>query len=107
MKLFTTTIEKKLQSQFPLGSSLDQTVHCVIFNPYGRGTWYILNQDPKDPDYLWAIVDLHEVEIGSVLKSELENCRISIGRLRFPLERDLHWKPKTAREVWDFVVSTH
>ncbi len=107
MKLFTTAIEKKLQAQFPLGSSLDQTVHCVIFNPYGRGTWYIMNQDPNDPDYLWAIVDLQEVEMGSVLKSELENCRIPIGRLRFPLERDRHWQPKTAREVWDYAVNSH
>jgi hypothetical protein len=59
-----------------------------------------MNQDPNDPDYLWAIVDLFEVEEGSVLKSELEGCRVNIGNFKLPLERDLYWKPKTAREVW-------
>ncbi|HOX87720.1 MAG TPA: DUF2958 domain-containing protein [bacterium] len=99
-KLFTKEIEKKLKAQYPLGSSMEQEIHCVIFNPYGRGTWYIMNQDPEDPDYLWAIVELEEVEMGSVSKSELENARIPLGRLRMTLERDLYWKPKTAREVW-------
>ena len=105
MKLFTWEIEKKLQAQFKRGSDPEQLVHCKIFNPYGRGTWYIVNQDPDDPDYLWAIVDLFEVEEGSVLKSELENCRIPVGRFSFPLERDLFWQSKPAREVLDAVVS--
>ncbi len=105
MKLFTKEIEKKLQAQYPQGNSMDQMVVCKIFNPYGRGSWYIMNQDPADPDYLWAIVDLFEVEEGSVQKSELENCRIPIGRFNFPLERDLFWEPRPAREVWDTVVN--
>lgn len=105
MKLFTREIEKKLQAQFKRGSDPEQLVYCKIFNPYGRGTWYIVNQDPDDPNYLWAIVDLFEVEEGSVLKSELENCRIPVGHFSFPLERDLFWQPKPAREVWDAMVS--
>lgn len=99
MKLFTAEIESKLQKQFPLGSNLEsQQVICKIFNPYGRFTWYIVNQDPEDPDYLWAIVDGFEVEIGSVSKSELES--IKVPPFGLPLERDRGFNPKNAAEVF-------
>lgn len=98
MKLFTKEIENRLQSQYPKGNSLDQMVICKIFNPYGAGTWYIMNQDPEDNDYLWGIVDLFEVEIGSFSKRDLEQANIhGIGHL----ERDLYFKPMKAKEVWD------
>jgi len=105
MILFTKEIEQQLQAQFPMGSNLDQMVVCKIFNPYGSGTWYVMNQDPNDPDYLWGIVDLFEVEMGSFLKSDLEDIRIGKGMIRF--ERDLYWKPKTAREVWEELHEIH
>lgn len=64
MKLFTKEIESKLQAQYELASELEkQVVVCKIFNPYGAGTWYLLNQDP---DYLWGICIINEVEIGSL-----------------------------------------
>ncbi|HOT98777.1 MAG TPA: DUF2958 domain-containing protein [bacterium] len=107
MKLFTREIERKLQAQFKRGDDPEQLVHCKIFNPYGQGTWFIVNQDPEDPDYLWAIVDLFEIEEGSVLKSELELCRVKFGGFQLPLERDLYWKPKTVREVWADLRSKH
>ena len=48
-QLFTKEIESKLQKQYPLGNELEnQMVVCKVFNPYGRGTWYIINQDPED-----------------------------------------------------------
>ena len=105
MILFTKEIEQQLQAQYTMGSSLDQLVVCKIFNPYGNGTWYAMNQDPDDPEYLWGIVDLFEVEMGSFLKSDLEDIRIGKGMIRF--ERDLYWKPKTAREVWEELQRVH
>ena len=99
MILFTKTIEKQLQSQFHFGSDLNsQKVICKIFNPYGQGTWYILNQDPENPDYLWAIVNLFELEIGSVSKSELESITIH-------LERDKLFKPMPAKDVWNKLIA--
>ena len=103
MILFTKTIEKQLQAQYEQASDLDkQKVICKIFNPYGSGTWYILNQDPGNPDYLWAIVKLHELEIGSISKSELENI-IVLGGLY--LERDKFFKPMPAKEVWNKLLA--
>lgn len=101
MKLFTKDIDKKLFKQFEFGSDLEnQMVVAKIFNPYGRGTWYIINSDPNDPDYLWCIANFYEVEMGSVLRSELENIRISVGPYKFPLERDLGFTPVNAAELF-------
>jgi len=100
MKLFTKDIDKKLFAQFPKGGELaNQKVIAKIFNPYGRGVWYIINSDPNDPDYLWAIVNLFEVEVGSVSRKELESLRIKPFML--PLERDLSFSERNALEVYE------
>jgi len=98
MKLFTKEIDKKLFEQYSKGNDLEnQMVVAKIFNPYGRGTWYLLNSDPEDPDYIWAIVNLFEVETGSISRNELES--IKVPPFRLGLERDLSWTPKPAMEV--------
>jgi len=99
MKLFTKDIDKKLFAQYDLGANLEtQKVIAKIFNPYGRGTWYIINSDPSDPDYLWAIVDLFEVESGSVSRSELESLKVPPFGLH--LERDSGFTPINAAELY-------
>ncbi len=103
MILFTKEIEKKLQAQYPKGSELkNQKVIAKIFDPAGSWTWYILNQAPDNPDYLWAIVKGFEVEMGSVSKSELENLR---GGLGLPMERDLYLGEPNAKEVWEKLLT--
>jgi hypothetical protein len=98
MKLFTQEIDRKLFSQYNLGSDLSkQMVVAKIFNPYGAGRWFLINSDPQDPDYLWAIVDLFDIEVGSVSRTELQSIRI--GKHGLPLERDLYFKPINAQEL--------
>lgn len=103
MKLFTKEIDKKLAAQYHLGSDLNaQVVVAKIFNPYGNGRWYLINSDPADPDYLWAIVQIGNiVEVGSVSRRELETLRV--GRFGFPLERDLGFSQRNAQEVYNGV----
>jgi len=99
MKLFTKSIDEQLFKQYPMGADLaNQKVVAKIFNPYGRGTWYIINSDPSDPDYVWAIVDLFEVEVGSVSRMDLET--IKVPPFRLGLERDTSFEPKNAQEVY-------
>lgn len=100
-KLFTKSIDDMLFAQYKLGSDFDkQNVVCKIFNPYGDGTWYILNSDPEDPDYLWAIVKMFgNVEVGSVLRSELES--ISFFGMNLGLERDISFEPTNAKQVYE------
>ena len=100
MKLFTKSIDEQLFKQYPLGANLEnQQVVAKIFNPYGAGVWYLLNSDPEDPDYLWAIVDLFEVEMGSASRSELESLKVPPFNLG--LERDLYFEPINAKELYN------
>jgi hypothetical protein len=102
MELFAPEIEKLLQGNYKYGAALTQTVYLKIFNPYGAGTWYIMNQDPDDSDYLWCIADLgHGPEAGSVLKSEL--VQVKVPPYNMPLERDLHFTPKSAQAIYDML----
>jgi len=100
MRLFNKTIDRQLFKQYSLGSDLSkQEVVAKIFNPYGNGTWFILNSDPEDPEYLWAIVDLgYGAEVGSVGRSELENYR---NRMGWGFERDLSFDPVNALELYN------
>jgi hypothetical protein len=104
MKLFTKEIDSKLFEQYKKGSDLEnQKVVAKIFNPYGRGTWYLLNSDPQDPDYIWAIVDFFEVEMGSVSRSELEG--IKVPPFGLGLERDMSFTPINAKELFEGLLN--
>ncbi len=85
MKLFTKTVEAKTQAQFHLDSNMEnQVIASKFFNPTGAGTWWLMNQDPNNPGYLWGVVQLFGTEVRSFLKSDLENYR---GRYGLGIER--------------------
>ena len=96
MKLFSKEINEKLFAQYKFGDNLEkQQVVAKIFNPYGMGRWYLINSDPSEPDYIWAIVQVGEIiEVGVIYRSDLEKARVKPYNL--PLERDLTFKPINA-----------
>ena len=101
MKLMTKEISKKAQAAFQTYSTTEfaeQEVIAKFFDPAGSWTWYLLNQDPQDTDFLWGIVDGFEVEIGSFYLSELETTRNAFG---LGIERDLYFKPTNAKQLLD------
>jgi len=98
MKLMTKEIEKKAMKQFSEGSDMKQMVVAKFFDPTGSWKWYLMNQDPADPDYLWGIVKGFEIEMGSFSLSELSTVK---GRFGLGIERDLYFTPKPAKEIWD------
>jgi hypothetical protein len=98
MELMTKEIEVKAQEQFSKGSDMSQMVVAKFFDPIGSWTWYLMNQDPTEPDYLWGIVKGFEIEMGSFSLSELKSVK---GGLGLGIERDLHFIPKPAQEIWD------
>lgn len=53
--------------------------------PEGRGFGYV--RLGSDHGAEWGYVDLHDL------------ARILVTRVNFPVERDLHWRPRSAREV--------
>lgn len=66
-----------------------------LFNPTGIGTWFIASYDP-DTRVAYGVAKLHETEAGTVSMAELVEYR---GRFGLPIERDLHWQPKTMEEL--------
>jgi len=98
--LFPQSIMDKLFDNYKYGSDFSkQDVVVKIFNPAGRGTWYVMNSDPDDPNYMYGIVDLFEVEAGGFSKEELETIRIK--PFNIGLERDKSFKPMNALELFE------
>ena len=71
MKLLTKAIEKQL-AKYPIysqdGKGGKAQVICKFFNPCGSQTWYILEGEKQDDDYiLFALLDnMGEREYGYV-----------------------------------------
>ena len=102
MKLMTKAIEKQAQAQYLLGSDMTkQKVVAKFFNPQGSWTWYLMNQDPSDPDYLWGIVKGVEVDVGSFSLSELTNFK---GMFGLGIERDLYFEPIVAEALYKKLI---
>lgn len=86
--LFTQEDLDKLQSQSGVDSA-DNKAWVKIFNPYGVGTWYLIDYDGDDT--FFGYCDLGYPEYGSVAKSELESIDI--------LEKDEHYEPMLSGEI--------
>ena len=80
-----------------------QVIWAKFFNPSVIGTWCLLNQDPNDLDYLWGVVQLFEIEVGSFSKSELENFK---GRFGLGIERDLYFKEVNAKALFEKLINS-
>jgi hypothetical protein len=104
MKLLTKTIRQKLPPLYAQESKGGQAVvHLKLFTPDSSWSWYITEGSPvtdeggKEVDFeFFGLVDGHDKEFGYVVLSELESVR---GPLGLPIERDLHWRPKTLEEI--------
>jgi len=98
MTLMTKEIAAMAQAQYPAGSDMEkQRVVAKFFAPWSSWTWYVMNQDPEDPDYLWGIVKGYEIETGSFSLSELQRIK---GQFGLGIERDTGFRLLPAAEVW-------
>lgn len=103
-KIITKAIEK-LFAKYPLYSQegkKDAKVLCKIFNPYGRGAWYITEaQKQENGDYLcFGLAKIFEAELGYFMLSDLLNTRVNVFGMRMPFERDCGFVGKTLREAY-------
>jgi hypothetical protein len=67
-----------------------------FFTPDSNWTWYGSEFDGEDT--FFGLVSGFEVELGYFLLSELEEV---LGPLGLPIERDLHFEPKSLKELMD------
>ena len=95
MKLLTKEIRRKLP---PLYSQDDKggkaIAYVKFFTPDSGFTFWATEFDGKDT--FFGLVDGHCKELGYFSLSELESIR---GPMGLPIERDLHWQPKTLEEI--------
>jgi len=101
MKLFTKSDQVKLQSQWGFGSDLkSQMVFVKIFEPLRRVFYYVVNQDPNDPERIFAIEKTNkDIQLGFFRKSSIENTKLPPFGLKF--ERDMYFDPIPAQELLD------
>lgn len=101
MKLLTKEVTNKLPKLYstenvPLS---EKEVVCKFFNPCGAGTWYVIEGQEEDGDFIFfGLVDLHEKEFGYFSLNELLAIKLPFG-LR--IERDIHFSAKKVSSYWD------
>jgi hypothetical protein len=104
MKLLTQEMRKTLPPLYAQETKGGKAiVHLKLFTPDGSFTWYLTEGSPITNDsgrevdfHFFGLVEGLEKELGYVALSELETVR---GPLGLPIERDLHWQPKTLQEI--------
>ena len=104
MKLLPKEIREILPPLYSQdGKGGKAVVYVKYFTPSSSWTWLategepVLDESGKEVDFkFFGLVFGHEREFGYFLLSELEEVR---GPLGLPIERDLHFKPKTLEEI--------
>jgi hypothetical protein len=75
---------------------LDAMAQVKFFTPDSNWTWYASEFDGED--LFLGLVDGLELELGYFSLKELKGIH---GPLGLPIERDLHYEPKTLRELME------
>ena len=96
MELLTEELQEQAENQYPKGSDMDQMIVAKFFTPWTNWTWYLMNKEPES-DYCWGIVEGHDIEAGSFSLAELRGIA---GPFEMEIERDLHFVPLKANELW-------
>jgi hypothetical protein len=104
MKLLTQEIRRKLPPLYSQeGRGGKAIAHVKYFSPSSSWTWYILEGSPIQDEtgtevdfHFFGLVEGQCKELGYVALSELQSVR---GPMGLPIERDLHWGPKTLEEI--------
>lgn len=76
---------------------LDAEAVVKFFTPDSNWTWYASEFDGED--IFFGLVIGFEIELGYFSLKELKEAR---GPLGLPIERDLHFKPKSLKELRDY-----
>lgn len=104
MKLLPEEIRKKLPPLYSQDGKGGKAVAYVkYFTPSSSWTWWVTEGSPIMDDngeevdfHFFGLVEGHCKELGYFNLSELEEVR---GPMGLPIERDLHWQPKTLEEI--------
>ena len=83
-KLLTKADLKKLPPLYSQENNHDPMVWVKFFNPYGRGTWFAIEFDPKEELFFGYVMGLGGDELGYFSLNDMRRIRA---------EREQYWKP--------------
>jgi hypothetical protein len=97
MQLLTEDLKARLPPLYAQEGEAEPIVHAKFFMPGTRWTWWILEGEPRDDDFLFfGFVQGLENEFGYCCLSELESVRNPLG---LSVERDLTFTPGRLTDV--------
>ncbi len=101
MNLLPQEIKENLPTLYAQENEKDPMVHIKYFDPTGSWTWYVLEGEEVDNDFLFfGFVIGHEAELGYFRLSDLLTAKRGIrGLTGLPIERDLTFTPCSLSEV--------
>jgi hypothetical protein len=100
MKLLTKTLKNQIPALYSTESvpMKEKEVVAKFFNPIGAGTWYVLEGQEQDGDYIFfGLVDINNKELGYFTLSELESIKLPFG---CKIERDIHFSKEKINKYW-------
>ena len=102
MKLVTKQLEQ-LFNKYPLYSQEEKKdealVLCKFFAPVGAYTWYVLEAEKQEDDYMFfgIVINNHfEREYGYFTLSQLTEIRLPLG---MRVERDLYFDSNKIKNI--------
>ncbi len=98
MKLMTQELEKRFAQIGSQDGVKDPIIVAAFFHPYGAGTWYAIEYDPKERMFFGyvSIFGDENDEWGYFSLDELESYRNPLG---LGIERNLYWTEQRASQV--------
>lgn len=96
--LMTEELSRRAKEQFPLGQDMDQLVLARFHDAQGLWSFYIINQNPDDPDAIFGIVQGTEGMMGFFSLQELQSYG---NRFGLQVVRDTLFRPIRAKELWE------
>jgi hypothetical protein len=95
MKLLTQELLQKIPPLYAQDGKGGQAIaYTKYFTPDSNWTFWATEYDGKDT--FFGLVDGHCKELGYFSLSELEEVT---GPMGLPIERDLHFKPQTLKDI--------
>jgi len=100
MKLLTKELEKKIPPLYSQEDNPDPMVVAKFFFPAGSATWWIIEGEHQEDDYLMfglcMLFTPQEAELGYISLNELASVT---GPFGLKVERDMYWEPKPLSKV--------
>jgi hypothetical protein len=99
MKLLTQTLKKEIPALYETESTVLEEKEAIVkfFNPMGTGTWYVIEGEEQDGDFLFfGLVELYEQEFGYFSLKELESISLPFG---LKIERDINFEKTKMQDI--------